>query len=103
MCNLNSPEIDALCDAIVSLKSKEECTRFLEDALTQKEIIDIAQRYKAARMLRDGYSYAAVCKETGMSTATISRVSKALENGRGGYQLVLLRRDSLERNNEDDQ
>ena len=98
MCNSDSPEIDALCDAIVSLKSKEECARFLEDALTQKEIIDIAQRYKAAKMLRDGYSYAAVCKETGMSTATISRVSKALENGRGGYHLVLERTDTLERN-----
>ncbi|MBO5101787.1 MAG: helix-turn-helix domain-containing protein [Clostridia bacterium] len=98
MCNSNSPEIDALCDAIVTLESKEECARFLEDALTQKEIIDIAQRYKAARMLRDGYSYAAVCKETGMSTATISRVSKALENGRGGYHLVLERTDTLERN-----
>jgi len=89
MEKINSPEVDALFDAIVSLKTREECAKFLEDALTVKEILDIAQRLKAAKMLRDGSSYAEVCKETGMSTATISRVSKALERGAGGYTLVL--------------
>ena len=42
-------------------------------------------------MLRAGSSYTSVCSVTGMSTATISRVSKALEHGAGGYRLVLER------------
>ena len=40
-------------------------------------------------MLKDGKNYVEVCKETGMSTATISRVSKCLEYGDGGYEMVL--------------
>ena len=93
MEKISSVEVQALYDAIVCLKTREECAKFLEDALTVKEILDIAQRLKAAKMLMEGRSYATVCKETGMSTATISRVSKALENGAGGYRLVLDRLD----------
>ena len=56
--------------------------------LTVKEIFDIAQRLKAARMLKLGENYVVIGKETGMSTATISRVSKCLEYGMGGYDIV---------------
>ncbi len=91
MGKINTPEVDDLFDAILSVKNREECYRFFEDALTEKEILDIAQRLKAAKMLRAGSSYTSVCSVTGMSTATISRVSKALEHGAGGYRLVLER------------
>ena len=84
-------DIDALFDAILALKTREECYSFFTDALTVREVQDIAQRLKAAKMLRRGSSYIEVCKETGMSTATISRVSKALEKGEGGYELVIKR------------
>ena len=86
---LHTEEVDALFDAILSLESREECYKFFEDALTVREILDIAQRLKAAQMLKSGNSYTEVCAETGMSTATISRVSKALERGAGGYLLVM--------------
>jgi len=82
-------EIDRLFHAILSLESVDECYAFFEDVLTVKEISDVAQRLKAAEMLRAGKSYIEVCSTTGMSTATISRVSKALERGPGGYRLVL--------------
>ena len=91
MERLHTKEVDELFDAIVSLENREECYKFFEDALTVKEILDIAQRLKAAKMLKSGSSYSEVCKETGMSTATISRVSKALERGAGGYDLVMSR------------
>ncbi len=94
MDKINTPEVDALFDAILSLESREECYKFFEDALTEKEILDIAQRIKAAKMLRAGSSYTSVCGATGMSTATISRVSKALERGAGGYRLVLERMEA---------
>ena len=89
MIKIHTPEVDALFEAILSLDSLEECYMFFEDALTEKEILDIAQRLKAAKMLKSGRSYTAVCAATGMSTATISRVSKALDRGAGGYQLVI--------------
>ena len=86
---MRSENMDKLFEAILTLENVDECYKFFEDALTVKEILDIAQRLKAAKMLNAGRSYVEVCAETGMSTATISRVSKALERGRGGYRLVI--------------
>ena len=91
MEKIHTREVDAFFDAILALNNREECYRFFEDALTVKEILDIAQRLKAAKMLKNGKSYTEVIAETGMSTATISRVSKALERGAGGYDLVIAR------------
>lgn len=89
MKKLRCKDVDTLFEAILSLKTVEECYSFFEDACTIKEIIEIAQRLKAAKMLRDGVNYAVISKETGMSTATISRVNKCLEYGNGGYNIVL--------------
>ena len=91
MEKLHTPDVDALFEAILSLESVEECYSFFEDVCTIREILDIAQRLKAARMLKDGENYAVISRETGMSTATISRVSKCLEYGDGGYELALER------------
>ncbi len=81
-------DIDNLCKAVLSLQNEDECKKFFEDVLTPKEISDFAQRLKAAYMLNSGRSYLEVSVETGMSTATISRVSKALERGEG-YKMVI--------------
>ena len=86
---LHTEEVDALFDAILSLENREECYRFFEDALTVREILDIAQRLKAAEMLKAGKSYNEVCATTGMSTATISRVNRAYSYGTGGYKKAL--------------
>ena len=91
MKKLHTKEVDTLFEAILSLESVEECYSFFEDVCTIREILDIAQRLKAARMLKDGENYAVISRETGMSTATISRVSKCLEYGDGGYELALER------------
>ena len=89
MKKLKNKDVDALFEAILFLKTVEECYSFFEDACTIKEILEIAQRLKAAKMLRNGVNYAEISKETGMSTATISRVNKCLEYGNGGYNIVL--------------
>ncbi len=91
MKKLHTEDVDTLFRAILSLKTVDECYSFFEDACTVKEIIEIAQRLKAARMLTSGSNYIAVCNETGMSSATISRVSKCLEYGSGGYEMVINR------------
>ncbi len=93
MEKLHTKDVDTLFKAILSLETVEECYKFFEDACTVKEILEIAQRLRAAKMLRSGANYTEVCKETGMSTATISRVSKCLEYGGGGYSIVLERLD----------
>ena len=89
MDKLHTAQVDELFEAILSLKSVEECYSFFEDACTVKEILDIAQRLKTARMLSEGANYQEINKETGCSTATISRVRRCLEYGSGGYRTVL--------------
>ena len=88
---LHTKDIDTLFDAILSLKSREECYKFFEDACTIKELEAISQRVEVAELLSDGKNYQDVSRLTGASTATISRVSKCLEYGAGGYKTVLER------------
>lgn len=91
MEKLHKPEVDALFSAVLSLETVDECYKFFEDICTVKEILDIAQRLKAAKMLTKGENYNEISRETGMSSATISRVSRCLEYGAGGYKLALTR------------
>ncbi len=97
MSNWHTKQIDELFEAILTLQSVEECYAFFEDACTIKEIIEIAQRLKVAKLLDAGTSYVTVSKEVGVSTATISRVSKCLEYGNGGYKMVMERVDKEEK------
>ena len=91
MANWFTQDVQTLFEAILTLKNVEDCKLFFEDACTVKEIREISQRLQVAKMLRNGSSYAAINAETGVSTATISRVSRCLEYGSGGYDLVLER------------
>ena len=81
-------ETDALFDAILSLKTKEECYRFFEDICTIKEIRDIAQRLEVAKLLHSGETVASIAQKTGASTTTVSRVNRCLNYGAGGYSLI---------------
>ena len=86
---IQSRETDALFQAILSLKSEEDCYRFFEDICTIREIRDIAQRLEVARMLQNGDTVASIAQKTGASTTTVSRVNRCLHYGTGGYALVL--------------
>lgn len=97
MEKLHTEDVDNLFKAILCLETVEECYSFFEDACTVKEILDIAQRLKAARMLMNGENYVVVSKTTGMSTATISRVNKCLEYGGGGYRTILEKLEEREK------
>lgn len=89
MSKWQNEDTQTLFQALLSLNTEEECRLFLEDVCTVKEITDMAQRLKVARLLRAKTSYAVINQETGISTATISRVSRCLDYGPGGYDLVL--------------
>ena len=89
MDNFSIENFDKLFNAILKLTSIEDCRKFFEDVCTIKELQDITQRLEVATLLLEGKNYQEVSKETGASTATISRVNKCLMYGRGGYKSVL--------------
>ncbi len=89
MSNWHNDSTDALCEALLSLETKEECYAFLEDVCTIKEVLAISQRLSVAKLLDEGVSYSAISSRTGASTATISRVGKCYEYGTGGYRTAL--------------
>lgn len=84
-------DINSFYQALLELRSRAECRRFLRDLLTEEEINEFAARWKIARMLDRKTQYEIIQKETGMSSTTIARVSKWLNKGKGGYKLVLKR------------
>ena len=88
---LSSEQTDSLFDAILSLRDREECYRFFDDLCTISELQAMTQRYQVARLLRRGMTFTQVSKETGVSSATITRVNKCLGYGTGGYALALER------------
>ena len=75
--------------AVTLIESPEEAEAFLTDLCTIKELQDMAQRLVAAEMLEKGENYLSIASGIGISTETISRVSKALNYGSGGYELIL--------------
>ena len=81
--------MDYLCDAVLSLKTKEECYRFFDDICTINEIKALEQRLQVAKMLKNKKTYMDIASETGASTATISRVNRCLNYGSDGYKIVL--------------
>ena len=89
--NFHSESIDRLFDAIMNLNSREECYILFEDLCTIKEIQDMAQRLDTAIELSKGSSYQEIVKKVGISTATIGRVSKCLNYGKGGYRTAIER------------
>lgn len=91
MKQLHSPETDMLFEAILTLKTAEECYLFFEDICTIKEMQAMSQRLQVASQLEAGRNYLEVYEDTGVSSATISRVNKCLLYGNGGYRTVLER------------
>ncbi|HEY8394575.1 MAG TPA: YerC/YecD family TrpR-related protein [Thermaerobacter sp.] len=94
---LQNPRVDRLFEAILSLETLEECYRFFEDLCTVGEIQSLAMRFEVARRLAEGQTYEQIQRETGMSSATISRINRFLHYGADGYRLVLERLAQRER------
>ena len=82
---------DQLCQAVLELKTIEECYQFFEDICTISELKALSQRLEVARMLQEKYTYDDIVARTGVSTATISRVKRCLHYGADGYAMVLER------------
>ncbi len=82
---------DLLYQAILTLKTEEECYQFFQDLCTISEMRSMEQRFEVATLLNEGMIYNDILEKTGASSATISRVNRSLINGAGGYDVVLER------------
>ncbi len=82
-------QTDMLVKALLSIENEDECRRFMEDLLTMREIRDLSQRLEVAGLLRQKVTYNDIVEQTGVSTATIGRVNRALTYGTGGYEMIL--------------
>lgn len=78
-----------LYEAVLALRTPEECARFFEDLCTVPELKALSQRIIVAKMLSEKCVYSDIVAATGASTATISRVNRSLIYGNGGYESVL--------------
>ena len=86
-----SDQTSLLFDAVLTLETKEECRAFFQDLCTVAELRAMAQRLEVAQLLDDGLIYNDILQRTGASSATISRVNRALQYGANGYKTVLPR------------
>lgn len=94
--SIRSESVDRLYRAILSLESVEDCYKFFDDICTITEIKDMSQRLDTAFLIDKGVSYQKISEQIGVSTATISRVSRCLNYGAGGYRAVIDRMKEAE-------
>lgn len=94
---IKNEQTDLLMNAVLQLQSQEDAYRFFEDICTIAEVKSMAQRIEVATLLRKGVTYQEIARETGASSATISRVNRALLYGADGYRRVL---DAMEADEE---
>ena len=85
------PRNETMYKAILSLETLDECMKFFDDLCTVTELMAMEQRYQVASCLHKGMIYNDILAETGASSATISRVNRSLQYGRGGYEIVFSR------------
>ncbi len=83
-----SEKIAALFQVIAGLNTPEECEILFADLCTNKEVEKMAERLHAAKLLLEGKTYNQVIEQTDISSATLSRVSRCVQYGKG-YSAVL--------------
>lgn len=91
MNKFSTDEGKDFANAITKLRNAEEVTNFFSDMFTPAEAEAFIGRWQAAQMLHAGEPYVDIQKKTGLSSATVARVSQALQFGTGGYKKLLER------------
>jgi TrpR-related protein YerC/YecD len=86
-----TPQAIALLEAILALPDRASAERFFRDLCTRRELHDLAQRWQVVRLLDAGLHYGEISRQTGASTATITRIAQWLHHGTGGYREALER------------
>lgn len=93
---IKNENTDYLFRAVLQLRDLDECYAFFEDLCTVQELRALSQRLVVAKMLTDKVVYTDIVKQTGASTATISRVNRSLNYGADGYATVFGRLDAID-------
>ena len=84
MCQLGREEkIQQLFELILKLESTQDCQALFDDLCTDKEVEKMAERVYAAKLLMAGHTYNQVIAETEISSATLSRISRCVQYGKG--------------------
>ena len=99
MTKLRHRDEELFYEAVMTLRTQEDCRHFFEDICTIKEIQDMAQRLDTAILLRQGLSYQKIAEQVNISSATISRVNRCIQYGSGGYGLAIQRLEEAENEN----
>lgn len=86
--HIKKERCDEMYQAILSLKTVEECRQFFDDLCTLTELQAMEQRFQVAVLLHQGLIYNEILEKTGASSATISRVNRSLQYGADGYAIV---------------
>lgn len=86
---MNNKAAKELFEAVTALKTETECKNFLRDLCTLAELKAMSERWQVAKQVKKGTPYRTISKQTGVSTATITRVAHWLHHGEGGYKLLL--------------
>ncbi len=84
-----------LAQALSAAKDAVELERFLVDLCTPAELRALSERWHVAKLLdKGGLSYRDINAQTGVSTTTIGRVARFLnEEPHQGYRAILDRKE----------
>lgn len=80
--------ITRLMELIASIDDPQDCQALFEDLCTVKELENMAERCYAAKLLMEGNTYNQVMSQADISSATLSRVSRCVQYGRGYSKLL---------------
>ena len=86
--SINEVHLQGFYNLILSLKTPEDCALLFEDLCTYKEVEQMVQRVYSAKLLMQGKTYEEIIKETDISSATLSRVSRCVKYGKGYKKIV---------------
>ena len=83
------PSREYLYSAAAALENAEEAKFFFKFLCTEKETQLIAQRLYVAKLLSENKVYSEIVEKTGASSATVSRVKRAMETDRDYFAKLL--------------
>lgn len=91
--NMVKPNLDKdrklLADTLRKLKSSKDLSNFIDNLLTEEEILDLAQRLKIAKLILDEKTYDEIAEKVGTSTSTVSKIGQIIKYGKGGLKKIL--------------
>lgn len=80
--------LSLLYKGTTKIKTEDEAKLFFKTLLTEKETQLIAQRLLVAQMLEENKVYSEIVSETGASSATVSRVKRAVAADREYFDIL---------------